>query len=167
MQHALAPPLLLEPPCHRPHRLGAEADPQAVLIGLDGFGRMVQPLRQLAQDLPLLRALAVERADDLGLAGRGLRMVWGGSGGGWGAWMVGGVGRVWVWGGGGRGRLGARHVGAPDGVDAQVLVQDHEEVVEPALAEAFVLEVGVVGVGWVRLRDGGYVNWWIEGEVLL
>lgn len=38
--------------------------------------------------------------------------------------------------------MGAGHVGAPDGVDAEVFVEDHEEVVEPALAEPFVSELG-------------------------
>lgn len=32
------------------------------------------------------------------------------------------------------------HFGAPDGVDAKILVENHEEAVEPALAEAFVIE---------------------------
>jgi hypothetical protein len=34
------------------------------------------------------------------------------------------------------------HFGAPDGVDAQVFVEDHEEAVEPAFAEAFVVKAG-------------------------
>jgi len=38
------------------------------------------------------------------------------------------------------------HFGAPDGVDAQVFVEDHEEVVEPAFAETLVLELCVVGL---------------------
>jgi len=66
--------------------------------------------------------------------------------------------------------LGAGHVGTPDGVDAQVFVEDHEEVVEPALAEAFVVDVGVAGVGGIGLvgrRDvsfgGGDGRW--EGEL--
>lgn len=86
---------------------------------------MMQTLGQLTEDLPLLCAFAVN----------------GGGGGGRGVWVGGCLG-------------GAGHVGAPDGVDAEVFVEDHEEVVEPALAEAFVLEVGVVGVGGVRLEGG-------------
>lgn len=34
------------------------------------------------------------------------------------------------------------HLGAPDCVDAEVFVEDHEEAVEPAFAEAFVVEAG-------------------------
>ena len=70
---------------------------------------MVQPLRQLAQDLPLLGRFAVF------------------------------AGRVF--------RFGAGHVGAPDGVDAEVFVEDHEEVVEPTLAETLVVELGVLVFG--------------------
>lgn len=33
--------------------------------------------------------------------------------------------------------------GAPDGVDAEVFVKDHEEVVEPAFAKALIVELGV------------------------
>ena len=56
-------------------------------------------------------------------------------------------------GGGGGGVIGcgARHVGAPDSVDTQVFIEDHEEVVEPALAEAFVVEVGIGCVSGVGL----------------
>ena len=49
--------------------------------------------------------------------------------------------------------LAFRHVGPPDRVDAQVFVQDHEEVVEPPLAETLVLELGIMGVRWVRLNE--------------
>lgn len=43
------------------------------------------------------------------------------------------------------------HLRAPDGVDAEVFVEHHKEVVEPALAESLVAELGVAGVGWVVL----------------
>lgn len=71
---------------------------------------MMQALRQLPQNLPLLGRLAVFAGGVFG--------------------------------------FGAGDVGAPDGVDAEVFVEDHEEVVEPALAEAFVVELGVLGVRW-------------------
>jgi len=32
------------------------------------------------------------------------------------------------------------HFGAPDGVDAEVFVENHEEAIKPAFAEAFVVE---------------------------
>lgn len=76
-------------------------------------------------------------------------MVGGGGVGGGGGVVGGGVG----------GFVGARHVGAPDGVDAEVFVEDHEEVVEPALAEPFVPElgegIGGGGGGGVLGRRGG------------
>lgn len=37
-----------------------------------------------------------------------------------------------------------RHLCAPDGVDAQVLIQHHEEAIEPTLAETLVVEAGQV-----------------------
>lgn len=80
-------------------------------VGLDGLVEVVQPLGQLAQNLPLRRRLLV--VDGL--------------------------------------LAGLCHLRAPDGVDAQVLVEDHEEVVEPALAEPLVLELRVAGVGGVGL----------------
>lgn len=43
------------------------------------------------------------------------------------------------------------HFRAPDGVDAEVFVEDHEEIVEPAFTETFVAELGVVRVGGVML----------------
>ena len=85
----------------------------------------MQALSQFAKDFPLFGGFRVHCV--LGL--------WGGAG----------VGR-----GGGRGFC-AGHVCAPDCVDAQVFVEDHEEVVEPALAKTFVLEVGVIGVRGVGL----------------
>lgn len=44
------------------------------------------------------------------------------------------------------------HLRSPDGVDAEVLVENHEQVVQPALAETLVLELGIgcvrrVGLG--------------------
>lgn len=39
----------------------------------------------------------------------------------------------------------------PNRVDAQIFVQHHEEVVEPALAEAFVMKLGVRRVRRGRL----------------
>ena len=53
--------------------------------------------------------------------------------------------------------LGAvlRHLRPPYGVDAQVLVQNHEEAVEPALAEALVVEARVVVIFGLL---GGVVN---------
>lgn len=92
---------------------------------------MVQPVGEFAQDFPFLGGV--------GVVGGG--RVGGGGGGGAGG---GGVGVVVVV---VAGFVGAGHVGAPDGVDAEVFVEDHEEVVEPALAEAFVSELGVGIVG--------------------
>lgn len=90
LQHILVLVLLLPHLRHGSHRLRAESDPQAALVRFDRLGRMVQPLRQVAQDLPLLGALVVGCA---------------------------GVVRVWRAGGLGGG-FGAGHVRAPDGVDA-------------------------------------------------
>jgi len=53
------------------------------------------------------------------------------------------------------------HFSAPDGVDTQIFVEDHEEVIKPALAEPFVLELGVVivrGVGLGLNVNAGHVN---------
>ena len=106
---------------HALHRLGRELDLQAVLVRLDRFIRVVQALRQLAKDLPLLGALLVEEL---------LLPV-------------------------------LCHFGAPDGVNAQVFVKNHEQIVEPAFAKALVLELcvvwlrGAVVVGRVRVLAAG------------
>jgi hypothetical protein len=51
------------------------------------------------------------------------------------------------------------HLGAPDCIDAEVFVENHEEAVEPAFAEAFVIEAGELlfccfGLGCVSLNMG-------------
>ena len=46
--------------------------------------------------------------------------------------------------------------GAPDGVDAQVFIEHHEKIIEPALAEAFVMELCVAGIGGRQLFHGEF-----------
>lgn len=49
-------------------------------------------------------------------------------------------------------RLG--HFRTPDGVHAQILVEDHEQVIQPPLTESLVAELGIRRLGNVRLFNG-------------
>lgn len=51
------------------------------------------------------------------------------------------------------------HLGSPDGVDAEVFVEDHEKAVEPALAEAFVVKASELLFGSIGLWDVSLRYW--------
>lgn len=60
-QHIFILPLALQHLEYALQRLWGEANPQTCLVGLDRFGRMMQPFGQFAENLPFLgRFLVVE-----------------------------------------------------------------------------------------------------------
>ena len=131
MQYRIILSLLLISLYHRIHRLRAEAYAQTVLIRLNRLVTVVQALGEVTKDFPLFGALAI-----------------------YGIVVVVAAGSVKCW---GRGlwlvrRFSTRHVSAPNSIDAQVFVQDHEEIVQPTLAKALVLELRVVRKARVMLR---------------